>query len=112
VYATSCDVPFLRPGFVRKMIELLGEQVVCVPEAEGYRHPLAAVYRIEVRAVVAELLAEGRLRPVFLFERVPTRVVRAEELAEVDPSLESLRNLNTPEEYESALRDLAARTAT
>ena len=34
-----------------------------------------------------------------------------EELAEVDPTLESLRNLNTPEEYEAALRDLAARTA-
>src|SRR5438270_6622638 len=25
-YVSSCDVPFLEPGFVRRMIELLGEQ--------------------------------------------------------------------------------------
>ena len=52
---------------------------------------------------VRRLLAEDRLRPTFLFEMVPTRMVEAAELAEVDPNLESLRNLNTPEEYEAAL---------
>jgi molybdopterin-guanine dinucleotide biosynthesis protein A len=71
-------------------------------------HPLAAVYRLEVAPVVARLLAEDRLRPAFLFDEVPTRVVEPEELAGVDPSFQTLRNLNTPEEYEAALRDAAA----
>jgi molybdopterin-guanine dinucleotide biosynthesis protein A len=64
------------------------------------------VYRLEVADAVARLLAEDRLRPFFLFETVPTRVVEAGELADVDPSFQSLRNLNTLEEYESALREV------
>jgi molybdopterin-guanine dinucleotide biosynthesis protein A len=104
-YVSSCDVPFLRPAFVRRLIELRGEHAICVPEVGGYRHPLAAVYRIDVEPVVAQLLAEDRLRPAFLFDRIPTRFVRPEELADVDPDFSSLRNLNTPEEYEAAVRE-------
>jgi molybdopterin-guanine dinucleotide biosynthesis protein A len=104
-YVSSCDVPFLKPAFVRRMIDLLGESQIAVPDVGGYRHPLAAVYRVEVLDVVKRLLAEDRLRPAFLFEQVPTRFVREEELAGVDPGLRTLRNLNTPEDYEAALRE-------
>jgi molybdenum cofactor guanylyltransferase len=107
-YLSSCDVPFLRPAFVHRLIDLLGAHAICVPEVGGYRHPLAAVYRTEVVAAAERLLAEGRPRPAFLFDAVPTRIVTAEELADVDPALESLRNLNTPEEYAAALRDAGA----
>jgi molybdopterin-guanine dinucleotide biosynthesis protein A len=41
---------------------------------------------------------------VFLFDAVPTRVVDLHELVAVDPAFQSLRNLNTPEEYEAAVR--------
>jgi molybdenum cofactor guanylyltransferase len=104
-YLSSCDVPLLRPAFVRRLIDLLGEHTVCVPFSDGFHHPLAAVYRSEALETVLRLLAEGRLRPVFLFESLPTRVVEADELRDVDPTLQSLRNLNMPEEYEAALRD-------
>ena len=30
-YLSSCDVPFLQPAFVRRMIELLGSHSICVP---------------------------------------------------------------------------------
>jgi molybdopterin-guanine dinucleotide biosynthesis protein A len=104
-YLSSCDVPFLRPAFVCRLIGLLGERAVCVPRVGEHHHPLAAVYRLGVAPVVRQLLAEDRLRPFFLFEAVPTRVVEAAELADVDPGFQSLRNLNTPEEYEAALRE-------
>lgn len=104
-FLSSCDVPFLRPAFVRRLIDLLGTQAICVPHVGGYHHPLAAVYRLEVADAVGRLLAEDRLRPFYLFEAVPTRVVEAEELADVDPAFHSLRNLNTPEEYTTALAE-------
>jgi molybdopterin-guanine dinucleotide biosynthesis protein A len=106
-YVSSCDVPFLRPAFVRRLIDLLGQHAICVPHVGDHHHPLAAVYRTEVADAVARLLAEDRLRPFFLFEAVPTRVVEAADLADVDPDFQTLRNLNTPEEYEAALADLA-----
>lgn len=106
-YVSSCDVPFLQPAFVRRLIELLGDFAICVPEVGGYRHPLAAVYRIDVADIAKRLLAEDRLRPAFLFEEMATRIVLSDEIADVDPTFQSLRNLNTPDDYEAALRDLA-----
>lgn len=107
-YASSCDVPFLNPAFVRRMIELLGDHVIAVPDVGGYRHPLAAVYRAEALAGVERLLSEDRLRPALLFNEEATRFVREEELIDADPGLRTLRNLNTPEEYEAALREAEA----
>jgi molybdopterin-guanine dinucleotide biosynthesis protein A len=103
-YLSSCDVPFLRPAFVLRLIELLGDHAICVPRVGDYHHPLAAVYRLEVAESVRQLLAADRLRPFFLFEAVSTRVVEEAELADVDPTFQTLRNLNTPEDYAAALR--------
>jgi molybdopterin-guanine dinucleotide biosynthesis protein A len=102
-YLSSCDVPFLVPAFVRRLIELLGAHAICVPRVGAYHHPLAAIYRVQVVDAVRSLLAQDRLRPVFLFDSVPTRVVEAGELEDVDPTLQTLRNLNTPEDYAAAL---------
>jgi molybdopterin-guanine dinucleotide biosynthesis protein A len=105
-YLSSCDVPFLMPAFVRRLIELLGNKHICVPNVGEYHHPLSAVYRLSVLDTVADLLDADRLRPFFLFDSVPTRVVTEEELRDVDPTFHTLRNLNTPEEYEAAMREL------
>jgi molybdopterin-guanine dinucleotide biosynthesis protein A len=107
-YLSSCDVPLLRPAFVRRVIERLGTSAICVPFTDGYHHPLAAVYRLDVADVVRSLLAADRRRPVFLFESVPTQVLTGEDLADVDATRESLRNLNTPADYEAALVDSGA----
>jgi len=105
-FATGCDVPLLRPAFVRRVCECLRDHDAAVPQTDGYLHPLAAAYRIDVVLPQVEaLLAADRLRPAFLFDLVKTRVITESELREVDPSLDSLRNLNTPAEYEAALRD-------
>ena len=106
-YVSSCDVPFLEPAFVRRLIELLGEAAICVPKVGDFHHPLAAVYRLEVVETVHALLAQNRLRPFFLFDTVATRVVTAAELMDIDTDLRSLRNLNRPEDYEAALREFA-----
>lgn len=107
-YVSSCDVPFLQPAWVRRLSDLLGDHAICVPKVGDFHHSLAAIYRVSVLPIIRHLLAENRLRPFFLFEAVPTRVVTAEELAGVDPHFLSLRNLNTPAEYEAALLDLAS----
>jgi molybdopterin-guanine dinucleotide biosynthesis protein A len=104
-YLSSCDVPFLQPAFVRRLVELLEGDSICVPRIEERYHPLAAVYRLQVRDIVAPLLAENHLQASLLLGSVPTRVVEGHELTDVDPRLSSLRNLNTPEDYAAALRD-------
>ena len=65
-YLTSCDVPLLRPDFVRAVLARLGDADIAVPRDAQHHHPLAAAYRIAtVTAEVHALLAADRLRPVF-----------------------------------------------
>ena len=101
-YVTSCDVPLLVPGFVAQMLDLARGYDAAVMEVEGFLHPLSAVYRRTTLPHVESLLAADRLRPAFLFEAVRTRRVNPSEMT-ADPSLDTLRNLNTPEDYETAL---------
>jgi len=72
-------------------------------EIDGFAHPLSAVYRRRTLPHVEALLAADRLRPVFLFDAVKTRRVQPTEMASVDPQLVTLRNLNTPQDYDEAL---------
>jgi molybdopterin-guanine dinucleotide biosynthesis protein A len=113
VYLSSCDVPFLKEEFVHRVLSFLTPDsrlptpVIAVPRIDNYFHPLAAGYRVSVLPQVRELLAADRLRPVFLFESVPTRTIESHELADVDPEFRSLQNLNTPEDYAAALKDVS-----
>ena len=103
-YLSSCDVPFLRPRFVRAMFDSLGDADVALPDVEGRLHPLAGVYRREpVLAAARALLAANRLRPIFLLETLPHVKVVESSLRLADPDLASLENLNSPDELARAL---------
>jgi molybdopterin-guanine dinucleotide biosynthesis protein A len=108
-YATSTDVPFLHPMFVRRVLATLRADVdVVLPHVGGYPQPLAAAYRVELLDVVERLIAEDRMRPAFLFEASRVRRLDAAELladpalAALDPDLDSVLNLNEPDDYETA----------
>lgn len=104
-YCSSCDVPLLRPEFVAAVISELGEHDAVVPREGDFYHPLAAVYRVSLADQVAALVNAGRLRPLFLIEECRSRALDINELQRVDPLLESLRNVNSPDDYTAALRD-------
>jgi molybdopterin-guanine dinucleotide biosynthesis protein A len=104
-YVSSCDVPLLKPAFVRRMFELLGDADACVPRIGEQIHPLAAVYRTEVAAVAERQLAAGNLRLTNLCAVLKTRFVTASELAAADPGFSSLRNVNTPADLAAAVAD-------
>lgn len=105
-FAVSCDVPLLRPALVRRICERLdAAHDAAVPRSAGFLHPLAAAYRIDtVLPHVERLVAERKLRATGLLDDIRTRIIDEPELRTIDPELESLRNMNTPEEYEALLR--------
>ena len=103
LYLSGCDVPLLRPAFVRRVVGLLGDDQIAMPLVDGRPHPLAAVYRRDVLALVHELLRADRLRLMELIDRCQTRLVSAADLADTDPKLGSLTNVNRPQDYLDAL---------
>ena len=109
-YATSTDVPFLEPRWIGRLVELSAGYDLVIPFVGGYYHPLAALYRRRaVLPAIEGLLRDDRLRTSFLVGAVTTRVVTESEMRAVDPDLQTLRNLNFPEDYEKALRDTGLR---
>ena len=105
VYISACDAPLLRPAFVRAMVAALGEHDAAVPRDGKFYHPLAGVYRTSLAGRIASLLDAERLRPLYLIESVKALAVGLDDLRAADPALDSLRNLNTMQEYRDALRD-------
>jgi molybdenum cofactor guanylyltransferase len=109
-YVSSTDVPLLHPDFVARVLGAAQRQEVDValPVAHGFRHPLAAAYRTSLLAEIEELIALDRMRPAFLFERARVRelgeddLLSDRELADADPELLSVLNLNEPDDYERA----------
>ena len=102
-FVCGCDSPFLRPEFALRLARLSDEADITVPYAGGRLHPLAAVYRVSVLPLIHDMLDAGTFRLTTLTERCCCRRVPGSALRDVDPELESLRNINTPEEYSDAL---------
>lgn len=109
-FVCSTDLPFLHPAFVRRVLaELTGSAAdLAWPVVGGYRQPLAAAYRTRLAGLVADLLAAGDLRPGMLHRHCAVawldeeRLLADPGLAAHDPSLESVTNVNTPEQYAAA----------
>jgi molybdopterin-guanine dinucleotide biosynthesis protein A len=105
VYATATDVPFLRPEWITRLVDRIGDADLAMPDVGGYIQPLAALYRrTTVLPAVRELLAADRLRPVYLREAVRAVTPGEADFRDIDPELDTLGNLNTPADYAAALR--------
>jgi molybdenum cofactor guanylyltransferase len=102
-FLSACDVPLLRSAFVRRLIELIGQHDICVPAVNSRPYPLTGVYRVGIIDTVRQTLAKDQLKLRALLDILPTRRVSPDEFADVDPNLDSLRNINTSAEYEAEL---------
>ncbi len=108
-FVSSTDMPFLHPAFVRRVLRAVHEGAdVGLPVARGYPQPLAAAYRTKLAPVAERLVQADRLRPAFLFEecvvsRLDEAALRDDPvLAALDPGLDSVVNINEPDEYRTA----------
>ncbi|MGH3495203.1 MAG: molybdenum cofactor guanylyltransferase, partial [Sciscionella sp.] len=109
-FVCSTDMPFLHPAFIRRVLRGLADPDVdmAMPVAGGFRQPLASGYRTALAGLIAELLTKGEFRPGMLFKHCTVTRIDDEQLladrdiARHDPALESVVNVNTPQEYQAA----------
>src|SRR5256885_13472402 len=102
-FVTSCDAPFLNLTLIAHLVSQIADCDVVVPHWQDRLQPLHAVYRRSVVPLLRTQLERGELRPISLYQRVRTRQVGVEEICRFDPEGLSFRNLNSPEDYQSAL---------
>ena len=116
-FVCSTDLPFLHAAFVRAVLRGFEADAktpnaehpdVVLPFVHGYRQPMAAGYRTDLFPRVLKLLEADRLRPAHLFEECTVRqlddadLLSDARLAGVDPDLDSIFNVNQPDDYREA----------
>jgi molybdopterin-guanine dinucleotide biosynthesis protein A len=109
-FVSAADVPFLVPEFVLRLLDALGGDAdAAVPVLGQQSYPLSAAYGLGVLPVVERRLARDELRMRALLDDLDVRwlderaLLSDPALRAADPRLDSLRNVNTPAEYEEAL---------
>jgi molybdopterin-guanine dinucleotide biosynthesis protein A len=109
-FVCSTDLPFLHPAYVRGVLRGLDDPAVdlVLPTVRGFRQPLAAAYRTGLTALIEAQIAAGNLRPGMLLKHCTAvqpddiALLADPAVAAADPALDSVQNVNTPDEYDRA----------
>jgi molybdopterin-guanine dinucleotide biosynthesis protein A len=104
VFACSCDLPMLRAEVARKLCSMIEGYEAAIPEIAGKLQPLCAVYSWRSLEVFTAMVDQGERRLTAAVKRLNARRIDEPELLKFDPDLTSFLNLNTPKDYERALR--------
>ena len=103
-FVTSCDAPFLNLQLIAHLLAQISDCDVVVPYWQERLQPLHAAYRRSVAPLLREQLDRGELRPISLYPKVRTREIHQDEIRRFDPEGLSFLNMNSPEDYQAALR--------
>jgi molybdenum cofactor guanylyltransferase len=98
----ACDMPFVKPTFLRFLCGTAAEADVVIPRNAEDFQPLCAVYSQVCRDPIRHKIEAGQLKITGFFDQVHVRVIEGDLLARYDPYDIMFFNANTPEEYERA----------
>jgi molybdenum cofactor guanylyltransferase len=100
----ACDMPFVKPEFLRLLCATAAEADVVIPRNDEDFQPLCAVYSQVCREPIRQKIEASRLKITGFFDQVRVRIIEGELLARYDPHDIMFFNANTPEEYQQARR--------
>ena len=104
VLVVACDMPFLTAPFLGRLVaECVGVDAVVPRTADGF-HPLCAVYAQSAAAAIRRRIRHGQLKVVDALADLAVREIGPEEITPYDPDGTLFVNINTPDDYQRALR--------
>ncbi len=106
VFALACDMPSLNPALVRYLALLRPWHDAVVPCPTGQPEPLHAFYHRRCLPAVEACLERGQRQLLAFYAEVRVRPVPLPEITIFDPNLSSFTNVNTPEEWADARKQM------
>jgi molybdopterin-guanine dinucleotide biosynthesis protein A len=110
VFVTACDMPFLQPPLIRRIVELSGDHDVVIPQLGDYLEPLHALYSPRCLPHIKRMLDREALQVIGFFPAVKVHRLSREEIRQFDPTGLSFFNVNTEDEMSRA-RELLAESS-
>ena len=103
VYATACDTPFLRQSVVEHIVGKIEKGYdVIVPRTDDGLETLSAAYSRECIPLIEENLKKDIYMIKKFFRAGKVKEIPITELKPLDPELQFIFNVNTPEDLEKA----------
>lgn len=108
IFAVACDMPFLNPAVIRYMAGLNAEADIVAARLASGHQPMHAFYSRRCVPMFERMAKQGRLKiqDVFSHPDLRIKIVPESELTALDPNLLSFHNINTPEDFDSAVARL------
>lgn len=105
-FVLACDMPFVKPGLVRRLLACAGNYDAVIPQYRGRLQPLCAVYSKGCIEAIRKEIAGDNLKITGFFRNVRTRIISEKEIASVDPQGLSFANVNTAEDYRRLMQKI------
>ncbi len=98
----ACDMPFLNPRLLHRLLELSPGFDVVIPRVGDKVEPLHAAYSKNCLRIMQRMLEQGDFKVSNLLSWARVRYVEGEELDSLDPGHLSFFNINSPRDLAQA----------
>jgi molybdopterin-guanine dinucleotide biosynthesis protein A len=103
-FACSCDLPMLRAEVAGWIVDLSAGYDAAIPRIDERPQLLHAAYGRNCADALESMLARGEYRLGAILDAINVREIPEFEYRLADPDALSCFNINTPEDYTTALR--------
>ena len=103
-FMLACDMPFIGPELINHLKDLTKEYDVVIPKSEKGLEPLHAFYSKKCIDPIKRSLEEDNLRITSFFPHVNVKIVELDNLNLSDSFKNSIKNLNTRDDYEDVTK--------
>jgi len=103
-FMLACDMPFVEPELIKHLKDLTNEYDVVIPKSEKGLEPLHAFYSKKCIDPIKRELDGNNLRIISFFPHVNVKIVELDNLISWNSFKNSIKNLNTREEYEDVIK--------
>lgn len=95
VFLISCDMPFITPEIISKIIAEVDNHEVTVATIQNKINPLFAIYNTSLKKLVEKRIADGNLKMQQLIHSVYSKSVKMDEYLVLQPNLFMNMNFNS-----------------
>jgi molybdopterin-guanine dinucleotide biosynthesis protein A len=103
-FLIACDMPFINLQLIDYMIKQIGENDIVIPLSSKGTETLFAVYSLNCLETIKRQIEFRNLKLLDILNFFKVKYISQEEVEKFDPEEFSFFNVNSPSDYEKALK--------
>ncbi len=103
-FVVACDMPFINISLVKYMDRFISDYDAVVPRIGGHYQPLHSFYSKKCISIIEHQIKTGNNKVTDFYKMIRLREVTEEEVNRFDPEHRSFININTLDDYDTAIK--------